>query len=162
MDSTRRSFFGLLGGVAALGAGASVALAAPPLAGGTPLRIDEWDEGGVRRFHIETDDDVDLGVFFWVSGEHRKGALGTDGRVYVDNPRQVLIPLVKDDVNEFGAARRVASVRKLADAGKPVVHVTHLRKATGVEVSGIAVLPRLVTVDDMRLLVPARLTVARA
>jgi hypothetical protein len=159
MDTTRRSFFGLLGGVVAV-ATPAVAQAAPM---GAPLRIDEWDEPtGVRRFHIETEDDVDIGVFFWISGRKKSGKLvpHAGDRVFVENPWQVFVPLVspEEDSTQFGIEQRMVSVRRLAGEGKPVIHVTHLRKATGVEVVGVAALPRQVTVDDMRLLVPARLT----
>lgn len=149
MDTTRRSFFGFLGGV--------VAVATPAVAqaaGGSRVRIDEWDEPtGVRRFHIETDDDVEVGVFFWV-----EKPVGT---AYGRESQQVFVPLVSpdEDVNQFGIDQRMVSVRRLAGEGKPVVHITHLRRATGVEVVGVAALPRQVTVDDMRLLLPARLTV---
>lgn len=170
MDTTRRSFFGLLGGALV----AAPAVAAPVVAPPDPtLRIDEWDDAdGIRRFHIETTEDVDLGVFFWISGSSKKAQLGsrspdtlTNGFpsvLQVETPRQVFIPLLaaKDDVNELGLERRAATLRRLAGEGKPVVHVTHLRKATGVELRGTAVLPREVSIEDMRVLVPVRMTVA--
>ena len=156
MDSTRRSFFGFLGGVAASGAALVPTIAE---ASSAPLQIDEWDEGGVHRFHIETAEDVDLGVFFQITTAPRQGGLGY-GPGVTQTPRQVIIPLVADDVTEFGLKRRMDSVRRLAGEGKPVVHVTHLRRATGVTSVGVAVLPRVVTLDDLKLLVPVRLTSA--
>lgn len=160
MDTTRRSFFGLLGGVVAVAA-PGVAQASPR-GSGTPLRIDEWDEPtGVRRFHVETDDDVEVGVFFWIEKPTGKPFIH-QGQDLGRQPRQVFVPLVSpdEDVTQFGIEQRMVSVVRLAGEGKPVIHVTHLRRATGVEVVGVAALPRQVTVDDMRLLVPAKLTLS--
>lgn len=153
MDTSRRSFFGFLGGVIAFAP--AVAQTAP----GTPVRIDEWDEGKLRRFHIETDDDVEIGVFFWISPPPK------GGRPFIHNgqdmnrqSRQVVIPLAGPEESR-SVEERVADVQEFSIGlrNQHVIHVTHLRKATGVTFTGIAALPRQVTVDDMRLLIPARL-----
>lgn len=159
MDTSRRSFFGFLGGVVVA---APLVAQATTSEGGTPLRIDEWDEPTrVRRFHIETDGDVEIGVFFWLESRKKSGKLlaKSGDRILIQNSRQVFIPLVSpdEDSTQFGIDQRMASVVRLAGEGKPVIHVTHLRRSTGVEVVGVGALPRQVTVDDMRLLVPARL-----